>query len=104
MSQRVRRIFKTQRNTFGLQRQYLADTLPSHDPEDVISLRDLSNVPVANSPSAETVFHPYPNLSSFRLGEWYWNGGAQKSQTSFKDLVDIVGDPDFRADDVRAAR
>jgi hypothetical protein len=35
------------------------------------------------------------------LGDWYWNGGPQKSQASFKDLLDIVGDPQFSPDDIR---
>jgi hypothetical protein len=38
---------------------------------------------------------------SFRLGDWYWNGSTQKSQSSFKELIAIVGDPDFRPADVR---
>jgi hypothetical protein len=51
--------------------------------------------------SSPQSFYPYPNRSAFRLGDWYWNGGPQKSQASFKALVDIVGDPDFNPEDVR---
>jgi hypothetical protein len=47
------------------------------------------------------VYHPFPNRSSFRLGDWYWNGGTQKSQASFKDLVSIVGDPTFSPKDIQ---
>jgi hypothetical protein len=46
-------------------------------------------------------FYPYPNHSAFQLGDWYWNGGAQKSQASFKDLVDIVGHPEFSPSDIQ---
>lgn len=46
-------------------------------------------------------FYPYPNETSFRLGDWYWNGGVQKSQQSFRDLLGIVGSPSFSSEDVR---
>jgi hypothetical protein len=49
----------------------------------------------------DTSFYPYPNRNSFRLGNWYWNGGMQKSQSGFKELITIVGDPDFRLANVR---
>jgi hypothetical protein len=110
VGRRLRQVFVTQRNAFGLRRQYHAYELPSHDPEDDVSLRDLSNAPTPIDPpedppeTAGATFYPYPNHSSFRLGDWYWNGGAQKSQASFKDLVDIVSDPDFRTADIRAAK
>jgi hypothetical protein len=41
--------------------------------------------------TAPQSFYPYPNLGSFRLGLWYWNGGVQTSQKSsesfWKSLV-----------------
>jgi hypothetical protein len=49
-------------------------------------------------------FHPYPNRSSFELGHWYWNGSVQKSHQSFRELIDIVGRPDFDSDDVRSTQ
>jgi hypothetical protein len=49
-------------------------------------------------------FGPYPNENSFLLGDWYWNHGAQKSQKSFKELVDIVTSPGFKSEDVRHTR
>jgi hypothetical protein len=45
-------------------------------------------------------YYPYPTRSSFLLGEWYWNDGVKKSQTSFKNLIKIVGHPTFRPEDV----
>lgn len=73
--------------------------LPSHDPEEHNDLSDVTSA----SPSASTfpTFHPYPNISSFRLGEWFWNGGVQKSQSSFRELVSIVGDHDFDPASIR---
>ena len=49
-------------------------------------------------------FYPYPNYNSFRLGDWYWNHGLQKTHRSFRDLLDIVGDTDFHSSDVRHTR
>jgi len=43
---------------------------------------------------------PFPNKNSFLLGAWHWNGGIQKSQSEFKDLIEIVGDASFNPDDV----
>ena len=51
-----------------------------------------------------TLFGPYPNESSFLLGDWYWNHGAQKSQKSFKELLDIVSSPIFTPDNIRHTR
>ena len=35
------KVFRTPRNIFGLLRQYLSDKLPSHDPEEHVTLQDL---------------------------------------------------------------
>jgi hypothetical protein len=94
----LRKVFTTIRNIFGLSRQYHATELPSHDPEEQNKLLD---VPSPFHSTLEQSLHPYPNLSSFRLGEWYWNGGIQKSQSSFKELLDIVGDWEFDAASIR---
>jgi hypothetical protein len=47
------------------------------------------------------VFYPYPNHSSFLLGDWFWNGGEKKSLASFKDLIGILSDPEFQLADVQ---
>jgi hypothetical protein len=91
---------------FGLSRRYEAVELPSHDPEENNHLNELSDLP-HQSPTKNytpSTFYPYPNSSLFRLGEWYWNGGLQKSQSSFKDLVEIIGDPQFCPEDIRDAQ
>jgi hypothetical protein len=100
--------FRTARNVFGLVCQFFSSTPPSHDPEEVITLQDISVIP-ASTPAELSVppeprdisLYPYPNKSSFELGHWYWNGGVQKSHQSFKELIDIVGCLDFDPDDVR---
>ena len=99
---RITQFFRTQLDKFGLFRLYTSETPPSHDPEEHQTMQDLCDD--VEEDSADTVtetYGPYPNRSAFRLGDWYWTGGAQKSQASFKDLVDIVGDPDFSPDDIR---
>jgi hypothetical protein len=104
---RILQVFTTSMNHFGLFRRYEATQVPSYDPEENDSLEDLSDIPRSCPPStskpSNTSFYPYPNGSSFRLGDWYWSEGAQKSQSSFKRLVNIVTDPDFSPADVRKA-
>jgi hypothetical protein len=113
------KFFRTPRNIFGLSRRYFTEKLPSHDPEELVTLMDLcSSSPVESTachehsthpqptlPHDSTMnFYPYPNEASFRLGHWYWNGGVQKSQESFKELLDIVADPSFDPSDVRLTK
>src|SRR6202035_3009443 len=89
-SQSTSQVLETQRNTYGLYRRYFSHQFPSHDPECEEDPLSPSNNPYSNvHPST---YSPYPNFSSFRLGDWYWNHGIQKSQSSFKELVSIVGD------------
>ena len=97
----LRKIFKTCANKFGLFRVYYSDSVPRHDPEDPYSvdntylLRESSDGIPSEPPPSTNPYHPYPNEFTMRLGDWYWNQGAQKSQDNFKELLDIVGDPAF---------
>ncbi|KAG1777569.1 hypothetical protein EV702DRAFT_1197181 [Suillus placidus] len=70
--------FRTAKNVFGLVQQFFSSKPPSHDPEEVVTLQDISSIaavaPVkSDSPTAphDLAFHPYPNRSSFELGNWY---------------------------------
>jgi hypothetical protein len=102
---RVRHIIRTPRNIFGFVRQYFAEQLPSTDPEEHITLADLSPSAADRSPiKSPSTWSPFPNKNSFLLGNWYWNGGLQKSQSEFKDLVNIVGDPSFSSDDIHRTK
>jgi hypothetical protein len=113
---RLRRLFSSPRNVFGLSRQYYGHEPPFHDPEESITLSDLCSSPVtihngavplepSTAPSlVPQSFYPYPNENSFRLGNWYWNGGVQKSQESFKELLNIVGNPRFQSADVQETK
>ena len=89
----VRKILKSACNIFGLFRQYHGTSFPDHDPNENIVSDDL----IDSSPDTHPVetYHPYPNQSSFLLGEWYWNDGVRKSQSSFQNLLKIVGHPEF---------
>ncbi|RDB16269.1 hypothetical protein Hypma_003008 [Hypsizygus marmoreus] len=111
----------TAKNAFGMFRRYHHRTsLPTHDPERHCSLQELSNIPLQQtsslstpsptshdsvsedaSESAASLFHPFPNKSSLLLGDWFWNGGLQKSQRSFKQLLAILKDDSFSLDEIR---
>jgi hypothetical protein len=69
-----------------------------HDPEEFSDFNALSDV---DSLHHEVNFGPYPNHSPFALGEWYWANRVQKSKQSFKNLLDIITRPDFKAEDIR---
>lgn len=106
----MRTMFRTPPNIFGLVRQYFSARPPCHDPEEYVTMADLSFIPgttqdseVPLEPSSGN-YHPYPNRSSFQLGDWYWNNGVQKSQGDFKKLLDILGDPSFNSVDVTTTK
>lgn len=99
--------YQTPWNIFGLARKYSGTEPPSHDPENFVTLNELSEL---KEPTDEVVhmedmaspspYFPYPNKNSFLLGDWYWNNGVQKSQKNFQKLIGIVGDPDFSPSDI----
>jgi hypothetical protein len=104
---RVLRYFRTPRNVFGLSRKHYGMERPLHDPEDHVTPQDLCEInadtmPLVDGPSGGQSFYPYPNQNSFSLGDWYWNQGIQKSQEDFRKLIDIVGDQDFAATNIRS--
>ncbi|KAF9458454.1 hypothetical protein BDZ94DRAFT_1313287 [Collybia nuda] len=101
------RISTSCQNPFGLFCQYLAVDFPSFDPEAELKADDLSDFTKNNS--AEQLLHaasnleaygPYPNGSSFALGEWFWNSNVQKSKEDFRHLVGIITDPAFKKEDI----
>lgn len=87
-------VTRTPPDKFGLYRQYRMNPLSVHDQ----GVHTTSNVNM--TPELVGEFYPYPNQTTFLLGEWYWNGGEKKSQASFRKLLDIIGHPDFRPEEV----
>ena len=86
----VRKTLKSSHNMFGLFHQYYMTGFLDHNPGEHIQLNDLhTSTPLVRN------YSPYPNQSMFLLGEWYWNGGEKKSQSSFQNLIKIVGHLDF---------
>jgi hypothetical protein len=103
-------ILQSPQNSFGLFRRYHAHLFPSHDPDSELTMDDLCDITPSGSvlpyvpetiEQADLDYGPYPNRSSFLLGEWNWNDHVQKSKSSFKSLVNIIGDPDFQPSDIR---
>ena len=88
----------SQKNSFGLFRLYDEGSVPtSGDPEDQ---SEADPLPTHRQESVSNIFYPYPNESSWCIGDWYWNHGAQKSKQSFKNLVDIITSANFRSEDL----
>src|SRR6267154_4366461 len=86
-------LFRTAMNVFGLVHQFFSSTPPSHDPEEAVTLQDISSIPTVTpannfAESHDISFHPCPNRTSFELRDWYWNGNVQKSHQGFKELID----------------
>ena len=104
MSQTVSHILTTERNSFGLYRRYETSEPPDHDPEENITLDELFDTSNEAGAPAAPSFYLYPNRSLFRLSSWYWGGGPQKSQDSFKALVEIISDSEFKPDDIKHTR
>lgn len=95
-----RQTLVSDRNNFGIFRQYRGTTFPSHDPDAETQLCDISNSETRIEQTSVSLFQPYPNQTAFLLGEWYWNSGVQKTQEGFRKLIDIICDKSFDPADV----
>ena len=60
--------------------------------------------PTQASPSSLPAnrYHPFPNLSSYLLGQWFWDD-CKKSRDSFYDLLSILTDGEFNPQDLLSA-
>lgn len=94
-------VFTSAKNTFGLFCWYPSASHPTYGPDDHLTVDNLSNMTLVHKPTASFNFYPYPNQSTFVLGDWFWNGGASKPQASFNSLLDIIGDPEFNQNDIQ---
>ena len=106
---KIRNILDSPRNSFGLFRRYRGTSFPPHDPESDINVTDLCDISNDHDKHEEkdvsaSELGPYPNRSSFLLGDWYWTGGIQKTKRSFKKLVSIICRSDFKPADLEHVR
>ena len=97
----------TQKNSFGLFCVYDEGSIPSaNDPEDQSRADPPPNTRRIETPVSQVFpnllnpFHPYPNESSWHIGDWYWNQGAKKSKKNFKSLVEIITSAHFCTEDL----
>ena len=99
----LRRILDSAKNSFSLFRRYRSEKFPSHDPEGDIRESDLLDIVDVRTPAPDSTpsYGPYPNKTSFLLGDWYWNRGAQKSREDFEALLAIVSADNFRPGEIR---
>ena len=97
-----RRILLSKKNRFHVFRRYNAVDFPSHDPD--VGLPPTYFSDIAKKTMELSSYAPFPNKSSFQLGEWFWKEGSQKSVEAFNDLIQILRDPDFLLEDVRSTQ
>lgn len=87
-------------NIFHIFRRYHAADFPSHDPDNELSLQNFSDISAAETTALQpSSYGPYPNKSSYLLGEWYWKG-VQKSNNDFTALLKVLKDPEFSLQDI----
>jgi hypothetical protein len=128
----VNSTYQTSANAFGLFRIFNRACYPSHDPDATVTFQSLcddslsrwegeqvvSQVPSSSgvpepatspmsidapsNPDPSSSFYPYPNRSSFELGDWYWRRGALNSMAGFQELCAIIAHQEFKADDIRS--
>ena len=108
--------FRTAFNTFGIARDYRHR--PSYDPDSLLSIKDLSNVPGVSNHEFDFVGPescedrygssgdrappwPWANMSIWRLMSWKLTGSSQKSNEELTRLVkDVIQAPDFKIADL----
>ncbi|KAJ3533663.1 hypothetical protein NMY22_g7246 [Coprinellus aureogranulatus] len=99
----------TRKSGFRLCKTFWTLEIHPHDPElffsDSNSLEpsddERSPPQVTTTSGSSNPFHPFPNWSSFKLGEWFWGDDGGKSRESFQRLVGIISDEEFIPSDIR---
>ncbi|RXW21643.1 hypothetical protein EST38_g4230 [Candolleomyces aberdarensis] len=96
-------VYTSRRNSFGVMREYsirLNSTI-NHDPDGLITLHDLTDIPLPSPRNVSRNINPYgpfSNLSSFLMADWYWNSN-NKSYLDFQKLISILKRPNFSLED-----
>ena len=72
-SSMIQWVFTSAKSIFGLFHWYQSATPPMYEPDDHLTIKDLSSITLLHEPSQETLlnYYPYPNWSSFLLGDWF---------------------------------
>ena len=117
-----RRVIETQKNEFGVYRQYIGE-LPSYTPNDLSALSNLCNAPAqrqqndeadapsqpwwatylrsADGDSSGKYYAPFPNPSTYLLMRWYLSLSTFKSLAELNRLVkDVFLSPDFKPEEL----
>lgn len=104
----VRDLLRTGTNRFGILREY--PHRPSYDPDDFVSIEDLSNISRLRSAPAggggghtSTKSPPWPfkNWSVYLLTDWWNTGSSQKSSGEVDRLVtEVLGAKEFQVEDL----
>jgi Plavaka transposase len=95
-------------DSWGLTRVFYERPPPSHDPDAICAAElypeneglHFTGAAVTPHAPATPEFFPYPNRSSFELGDWWCKQTSRKSINGFVELLDIIGHPDFRKEDI----
>ncbi len=118
----MQEVFRTEKNSFGLIREYLSR--PSFEPDQHMTIQDLSDfhlrstigtsseemmsnqIPLSLIRSAGAVdenwFNPFQNATICRLMDWFWNGSEKKSLADLEILVkQVLMADDFNRDDLK---
>ncbi|KAF9558890.1 hypothetical protein CPC08DRAFT_763641 [Agrocybe pediades] len=117
-------ITRTRPNSFGIIKEYIGE-VPVRDPDAGIpferliqtntvymptpndatldsedSLTSTTLLKLDNQVQSQTPYYaPYPNESAYKLDKWYWKQPL-KSNSDFRNLMDIITDPTFHLSDV----
>ncbi|KIJ50279.1 hypothetical protein M422DRAFT_245532 [Sphaerobolus stellatus SS14] len=102
-------------NSFGLSHIYYGR--PTRIPDENLGIEELSgnlateqsmdsedhHGPFSVSQTINDAIYPYPNLSSWQLGSWFWTQGETKSKAGLKSLInDVILADDFNKEELRA--
>ncbi|KAJ3508461.1 hypothetical protein NMY22_g16610 [Coprinellus aureogranulatus] len=98
---------RTQTNEFGLAKHYWTTEERPHDPDAYISISDiLDNEPgdtdSINQLAYDKRYYPFPNLSSYLIGQWFWND-KEKSRDSLRQLISIITSYGFKPEELLLA-
>ncbi|KIJ23072.1 hypothetical protein M422DRAFT_276427 [Sphaerobolus stellatus SS14] len=103
---------RTMSNSFGLSRIYYGKLTTI--PDENLGIEELSGKfvseqseqgadgPFSLSQTIKGAIYPYPNLSSWRVGNWFWTQGETKLKAGLKSLVDnVILAEDFDREELR---